>query len=122
VTPYRSIIRYLVDKNERRDIILFYSNKNASEIVYKELFDEAQQKISLKTIYTLTDKEHLPIGWQGAVGRIDAGMILQSVPDFQERLFYLSGPHAMVTAYEQTLKQMGVSSSNIKIDFFPGFV
>jgi hypothetical protein len=44
------------------------------------------------------------------------------VPDFMERTFYLSGPRTMVTAYENTLKSMGVHSHQIKTDFFPGFV
>ena len=27
VTPFRSMIKYLIDKNEKRDIIIFYSNR-----------------------------------------------------------------------------------------------
>jgi ferredoxin-NADP reductase len=122
ITPYRSIIRYMIDKNEKRDIVLFYSNKMVSEIVYKDVFDEAEKKIKLKTIYTLTDKAHIPPHWKGESGRIDAAMIMKTIPDYKDRIFYLSGPHSMVTLYEQTLKQMGVKSENIKIDFFPGFV
>jgi ferredoxin-NADP reductase len=49
-------------------------------------------------------------------------MIQTEIPDWKERLFYLSGPHAMVVAFEKVLRDMGVASSQIKIDFFPGFV
>ncbi len=122
VTPYRSIIKYLLDKNERRDVVLLYSNKFVSEIVYKDIFDQAEKQLGLHTIYTLTDKEYLPLNWQGEVGRINENMIKQRIPDYQERLFYLSGPHDMVKAFEQTLRQMGVKANHIKIDFFPGFV
>jgi len=120
VTPYRSIIKYLLDKKEKRAIVHFYSNKNASEIVYKDIFDEAQREMGIKTVYTLTDKEAIPPNWKGRVGRIDAKMIQEEVSDYKDRLFYLSGPHAMVIGFEEVLHSMGVN--NIKKDFFPGFV
>lgn len=122
ITPFRSMIKYLIDINESRPITLLYSNKTVNEIAYAEIFNQAQQRLGIKTFYTLTDKTKLPQNWQGMVGRIDATMIAQVVPDFMERLFYLSGPHAMITAYEETLKNMGVPQKQIKTDFFPGFV
>jgi ferredoxin-NADP reductase len=39
ITPFRSMVKYLKDINEMRDIILFYCNKTEDEIVYKEIFD-----------------------------------------------------------------------------------
>ncbi|MBP9718953.1 MAG: oxidoreductase [Candidatus Levybacteria bacterium] len=122
ITPFRSMIKYLVDKNEKRDITLLYSNKTADEIVYKDVFDEAEKKLHIKTIYTITDKEHLPENWNGEKGRVDAAMIQKYIPDYKERVYYISGPHIMVTAYEDILKNLGISSSHIIIDYFPGFV
>lgn len=122
ITPYRSMIKYLIDKNEKRDIILFYSNKYASEIMYKDVFDEALDSLGIKTIYTLTDKSRVPLDWVGKVGRVDKIMIEDSLTDWKDRYYYLSGPHVMVVAFEDTLKKMGIPKSQIKIDFFPGFV
>lgn len=121
ITPFRSMIKYLLDKKENRDIILFYSNKLQTEIMYADVFSEATQ-IGIKTIYTLTDTVQLPQNWGGQVGRINPSMIQKEVPDFMNRIFYLSGPHTMVVGFEETLKNMGVSTSRIKKDFFPGFV
>ena len=111
ITPFRSIIKYLLDTNQKREITLFYSNKTAEDIVYKDIFDRAFQKLGIKTIYVNTDK----------MGYIDETMIRERVSDFKDRTFYLSGPHSMVDAFEKTLKNMGISSSQIKIDFFPGY-
>ncbi|MBA3724325.1 MAG: RnfABCDGE type electron transport complex subunit D [Candidatus Levybacteria bacterium] len=121
VTPFRSMIKYLLDKGEKRSIILFYANKTADEIAYKDIFDRAQQELGLKSIYVLSDKEHIPSGWLGKVGRIDETMITQEVPDFKERTYYLSGPNAMVDSYKHLLLKMGVSKTNIVTDYFPGF-
>lgn len=122
ITPFRSIIKYLVDTNQKRDIVLFYANKNEAEIVYKDVFDEAVEKIGTKVIYTLTDITQITPDWMGKKGRIDAEMIRAEVSDFSERIFYLSGPHGMVTAYEQVLKKLGIRSNRVKTDYFPGFV
>ncbi len=52
---------------------------------------------------------------------LNAQMIAREVPDFLNKIYYISGPHGMVNAFEETLKSMGVPNKNIKIDFFPGF-
>lgn len=122
ITPFRSMIKYLVDTNKPRNIALFYTNKEASEIVYKDVFDEAETKLHIKVVYTITNTENIPMGWLGKLGRIDEKMIKEEVPDYQERLFYLSGPHALVTGFKETLRNMGVNETRIKSDFFPGFV
>jgi ferredoxin-NADP reductase len=122
ITPFRSMIKYLLDINQARPIILFYVNKTVNEIVYTDVFNQAAVQLGIKTIYTLTDQTQVPPNWQQKTGRIDATMIRQEIPDFMERTFYLSGPHTMVTAYKETLHAMGVPGKQIKIDFFPGFV
>ena len=122
ITPFRSMIKYLIDKNEKRDIILIYSNRYQSEIVYKEIFDEAKNKLNIKTIYTLTDPNHIPVGWTEEIGRVNSLIIQKNIFDFMERIYYLSGPPSMVKGFETVLRQIGIKSENIKTDFFPGFV
>lgn len=122
VTPYRSMIKYLIDMKEKRDIVLFYANKSVKDIVYQDVFQAAYEQLGIRTIYTLTDLPAVPLNWQGKTGRIDRAMISSDVTDYRERLFYLSGPYTMVHAFEQTLLGMGVVPSMIKKDFFPGFV
>jgi len=121
ITPFRSMIKYLLDIRERRSIVLFYSNKIFSDILYKEAFDEAKRQLGIKTIYALTDPDNIPPDWQGYVGHVSEETIKKEVPDYMERIFYLSGPHSMVVDFEEVLKKMGVARRRIKIDYFPGF-
>lgn len=121
VTPFRSIIKYLTDTRQVRDIVLFYSNKTEGEIAYRGVFAEAEAAgIGIKVVYTLTDKNVSP-DWHGERGYVDANMIAKHVPDYRDRYFYVSGPHSMVDAFSKTLKQLGVSRFRMKKDFFPGF-
>lgn len=119
ITPFRSQVQYLIDTKDTRTITLLYSNKTASEIAYKDTFDRAAQSIGMKTIYALSAEQN-PVPGTYA-GRVDSTLIAREIPDYKERMFYLSGPHGMVTAFEKTLHEMGVSRFNIKTDYFPGF-
>lgn len=121
VTPFRSMIGYLLALGEKRSIALLYSNKTAADVAYKDLFDRAGAELGIKTVYAITDAGNIPPGWKTRQGMIDAKMISEEVPDYRERTFYISGPHAMVAAFESTLKVMGVPGRQIKTDFFPGF-
>lgn len=120
ITPFRSMIKYLIDTSQKRTITLFYMNKTADDIVYTDVFDKAND-LGISTIYTITDTDAVPKNWQGNIGRIDANMIQKAVPDYTQRLFYLSGPHVMVTGFAKTLQEMGIKKKNIKKDYFPGF-
>lgn len=119
ITPFRSMVQYLIDREEKRNITLLYSNKTPADAVYADLFSQAEQEIGLKTIYAFSDKGiQLP---QGAVSRIDAQLIMQKIPDYMDRIFYISGPQGMVTSFKDILLYMGVKRSHIKTDYFPGF-
>jgi glycine betaine catabolism B len=122
ITPFRSMLKYLLDTQQRRDIILFYANRKYEEIVYRDVLNAAQTKLGVKTFYTLTDTTAIPRNWNGLVGRISEQTILGIVPDYKDRFYYLSGPPNMVNAYEQVLKNLQVRHDHIKKDFFPGLV
>jgi len=121
ITPFRSMIKYLLDMKQKRDIVLLYSNRTPADIAYRDILDQAQNYLGIKTVYTITDKVPANSVWQGKTGYIDAKMIQQEIPDYKERYFYLSGTHGMVTTFDHTLQEMGVGESHIKKDFFPGF-
>lgn len=108
VTPFRSMIKYLSDKKEKRDVTLIYSVKTEDEIAYKDIFEEGEKEFGLKTIYMVGNF-------------LTAESITRDIYNWKERFFYLSGPNAMVENYKKLLLSIGVSRRNIKTDYFPGF-
>jgi ferredoxin-NADP reductase len=121
ITPFRSMVQYLIDKNEKRQVVVLYSNRAVSERAYRDVFDRAERELGVKTVYTLTDTKSVPENWEGYAGHINKAMIAKEIPDFKERIFYVSGPRSMVVACKKVLDSMGVKKSRIKTDFFPGF-
>lgn len=120
VTPFISMIRSLDDTKQKRDIVFLYGNAKESEIAYKDLIDAVAQATGVRVVYALSDKA-VPEIWQGERGFVNAAMITRHVPDYTDRLFYISGPNSMVSAVSSELKSLGVARNRIKKDFFPGF-
>ena len=120
ITPFRSMAKHLLKTNEQRNITLFYCALNPNDFPYLDIFQEAK-KIGLTTIPVITDKANIPENWTGEAGYLTPEIIKKHIPDFNERHYYLSGPNAMVTSYKSLLKNIGISSSQIHTDYFPGF-
>lgn len=121
ITPFRSMIKYLQDQNMDRDIVLIYSASSEEEFVFGDIWQQFQKNSALKTVRTISDLKKVPQNWQGETGIINAEMIQKVAPDWQQRLFYVSGPDPMVRTMENTLLQMGVDRRNIQKDYFPGY-
>ncbi|MDE2037942.1 MAG: oxidoreductase [Patescibacteria group bacterium] len=121
ITPFRSMIKHALDAGEKRDMVLVYSNKRMEEIAYADVLEEAYEKLGMKTVCTLTDAARVPAGWRGRTGYIGPETIEEEIPDYRERIFYISGPQSFVTSCEHLLTDMGVPRRRIKTDFFPGF-
>jgi ferredoxin-NADP reductase len=121
VTPFRSMIKYLLDTRQRRSITLFYANKTFGDITYKDVFDRAEKELGIRTIYTVSDRRGLPPNWVGLSGRLQPQWILKYVPDYRSRLFYISGPIEMIDSFKSALRQLGIPPSQIKVDYFSGF-
>jgi len=122
ITPFRSMIKYLVDTGERRSIVLLYANSRKEEIVFAELLKEAEEKIGVKVVYTLTDTRRVTDQWSGRIGPVSEGMIHEEVPDYRYRHFYVSGPLTMVVGVRSVLRSIGIRPSRIRTDLFSGYV
>ncbi len=122
ITPFRSMIKFLIDKQQPRDIVLLYSAKTVDDVAYRSVFDQAKESIGLRTTYFITGKQSPPPEEQNFVrGMISPETIKRKIPDYNDRLFYISGTHQMVEAVTEMLMDIGVDRGSIKTDFFPGY-
>lgn len=110
VTPFRSMIRYILDTQEPRDVALIYTVANEQEAVYQDVLNEAIQHGIAVHVMVTTGTQHL-----------DAQSISQLIPDYNQRMFYISGSNGMVEATKGHLKTLGVGRFSIKTDHFSGY-
>lgn len=118
ITPYRSMIKYLLDTQQKRDIILLYAAQTSTDVIFKNELDDAKSN-GVQTFYYL--QEQLPTAWNGRVGFITPEIIKSNVPDYLNRMVYVSGPEKMVEAFETMLLAMGIKDKNFKRDFFDNY-
>jgi ferredoxin-NADP reductase/Na+-transporting NADH:ubiquinone oxidoreductase subunit NqrB len=108
VTPYRSMLKYLLDTRQRRDVTMLYAASSPKEIVYKDVLESARGKLGANITYCVEQ-------------RITPELIKRRIPDYKERLFYVSGPQDLVAATQKILHELGVARRHIKTDYFPGY-
>jgi glycine betaine catabolism B len=120
ITPYRSMVKYLLDTHQRRPITLFYGAVTVRDFVYQDVFDQAERQLGIRTIRIAEKTDGMPPNWVGLVGRVDSKMIQTYAPKYRDAIFYISGPNVMVDAVKHMLHKMGIPDSRIKTDFFAG--
>jgi glycine betaine catabolism B len=118
VTPYRSIVKHLLDTKQKRPITLIYSARTKQELVFRDVFDSATKSVGLKTVYVVDDP---PRDWKGEKGPLSAELIKNYSQHAEKTLFYISGPEPMVRSLTSQLRGAGISAGNIKRDYFPGY-
>ncbi|MGB3328053.1 MAG: hypothetical protein WBA46_03810 [Thermomicrobiales bacterium] len=120
ITPFRSMVKYLIDRGEQRDIVLLQAAHDVSGLIYGDVFQLAQRAVGLRYVPIVSDRTHAPAWWQGLEGHITADLIAAQVPDYRERTFYISGSGAMVQSVQMALHSLGVPANRIRTDDFSG--
>lgn len=121
VTPFRSAIKYCVDKSILNlNIHLLYSVKDLDEGAFiEELNKYSQNNENIKIDITLT--QNYPGDWNGFKGRIDEKMINKLVKDREINKYWLCGPPNMISAMEEILIGMNIKSDKIISEKFTGY-
>lgn len=118
ITPFRSMVKYLLDNDIHRDIVLLYVVSSAEELAYHDVFVEAQ-RIGLRYVPVITQPGQTI---QGAVNaKLSQDLIAELVPDGGDRMFYISGPNRMVDGTKHYLTSLGVPITSIRTDHFSGY-
>jgi ferredoxin-NADP reductase len=106
ITPVRSMVKWLLDTGEQRDITLLYAAGNPDELAFHDLFTQ----YAMRFIPHITQKD----------GRLNEGHIIDAVQRDNTQI-YLSGPENMVETFYKKLQQLGISPDRLVGDYFPGY-
>jgi glycine betaine catabolism B len=114
ITPFHSIIKWLHDTRQEREITFLYGVNDEHEIVFQDLFEHYGLD---RTIVV-----NKPLGtWDGETGQLTGQRILDVAQPTIDALLYVSGPEAMTEALDKQLQQLGIKQSRLVGDFFPGY-
>jgi len=124
VTPFKSICKYATDRSLDSDIVLLFSSRDEDSIVFREEFDSMRRENDrLHVVYTVTDPAAVEKGCTcGRTGAIDHCMIPEVIPDYRERVFFVSGPPGMVMCLVGVLQNdLGIAPEMIRTERFAGY-
>jgi ferredoxin-NADP reductase len=119
ITPLMSICKNASDKALKSKITLFYGCRTENDMAFKvELEELAKKNKNLNLIFIINQPtEH----WKGATGNINAEMIKQLLPDYQENVFLTCGPPPMVEAMEKLMVSLDLPKEKLKRELFSGY-
>jgi ferredoxin-NADP reductase len=134
VTPFRSMIKYVTDKQLPLKITMFDSNRDRDNILFKKDFDDwAKLNKNLKIIYAISEdhgrqeqqsSSSTANDWNGEYGRIDKAMILRHLDTdtLNNSIFYICGPPSMLKAMQSLLQDnLEIPKERIKVEEFVGY-
>ena len=125
VTPVRSMLRYLADTNGAgrvggQEVTVFYGSMTEDGIVYKDEFDEFEQKIAgLRVVHVITNPTE---SWKGYGGFITADTVRAELPDPKAWTYYVVGPPPMITAMDKVMAQLEIPQDQTVVESFAGYV
>ncbi|MGE5662085.1 MAG: ferredoxin--NADP reductase [Ignavibacteriales bacterium] len=132
VTPFRSMVKYATDNRMPIRIMMFDSNRNEENILYRTDFDQCvKANNNLKIIYTITGESQgksssIIVGsdWKGEIGFINKEMLTRYMTndELTDSIFYICGPPSMLKAMQKLLQDdLRIPEQSIKIEEFTGY-
>lgn len=120
VTPLHSMIRYLRDSLDTRQVTFLYGNPDPENIVFREELEKiaAGNHPRLKVHHVL---ENPPDGWDGERGVIDREKIQRLCGAWlndRRAGFYVCGPPGLTETVVDILKELGVPKNRIHLEIF----
>lgn len=105
ITPVRSMVKWLIDVGEQRQIRLLYIANQPEDLAFQDIFRQ----------YPMEFTPH----FSAQAGRLTTEQIVNLITD--DTFVYLSGPELMVETFYKQLQTHGISSGRLAGDYFPGY-
>ncbi len=113
VSPFRSMIYNYYKNDTKKEIKLFFSNKNAEEIIFKKEFDILSKKFSNFDIKYFITREI------GSIKGVNYRRIeLSDIPISNEYDYFICGSIQFVRDFWTMIKKAGIDDINIYTESF----
>ncbi len=114
LTPFRSMIKWLSDTGEKRNIVALLAANAPKDFIFVDLFKDYCDQL----IQIVSESDN---NWHGEIGRLSGEKILKLTGKPGGKRIYVSGPEPMVEILEKDLLNLGVPKPQLVLDFFPNY-
>ncbi len=110
ITPFLALLKKMLEQKSEQAVSLYYGIRSEEHYLFGELISRCEVELSNfgKTVYC--ENGSVP----GERGILNIEAIHAAAP--LGALFYLSGPPAMIGAFKNRLRDLGVESERIRVD------
>lgn len=116
ISPMRSILRTLRDREDLRPVVLFYATHDWSRVAFRDEVDALSRDSNVEVVYVF---ERSGDDWTGERGFVTAEVLLRHLPRQYRRFLYLvCGPVPMMNELEKALADIGVPASAVQTERF----
>lgn len=114
ITPLMSMLRYLRDTDDRRQVIFLYGNKTRDDIIFQEELNALPGNFTVTNVLSRPDND-----WSGLKGYITKDIIAQyAEPVLKTAEVFLCGPPSMMAKVILYLRQLSVPGRRIHYERF----
>ena len=118
ITVFRSMLRYIADKELPYRITLVYSNRDRESTPFLDELPDLERRIDgLRVVLTMTKDD----GWDGETRHIDEEMLRDHLGELTGYTYLVAGPPGMAKAVEALLKDAGVAEDRVVAGSFSGY-
>jgi predicted ferric reductase len=116
VTPIMSFLRTMVDRRDRRPVLLLYADKTWDDVMFRDEIRELEKELDLRTVFVLDEP---PDDWEGESGFVTRELLERQLPEEPiERFYFICGPEPMMNMVEEALLEIGVPEARIQLERF----
>lgn len=111
ITPIRSMVQYLIDRKESRNIQLVYITRSPDGMAFKPLL-ASYPGLELLPVYTMRNGEQRQPSTEA---------IMTPLGDTTDKRLYLSGPQLLIEQLWSDMQHHGIRRDQLLLDYFPGY-
>jgi len=116
ITPMRSILLTMRDREDVRPVTLIYAANSPERMIYVDELRALERALNLKCIFVFDSP---PSDWQGERGLVTAELLKRHLPKQALRYqYFVCGPEPMMDSVEDSLLQIGIPADRICTERF----
>jgi predicted ferric reductase len=117
ITPMRSIILTMIQRQDFRPVVLFFAANTEDDLTFREeLIELSKNHPNIKIVFVLANP---PEQWDGETGYITQQILERHLPAQAKRfMYFICGPEPMMNAMEKVLLVNGIPGDHIQTERF----
>jgi predicted ferric reductase len=116
IAPLRSMLRSMLARGDRREVVLFYAAADRQRAVMAADLESLRESLALTIVFVF---EEADADWTGERGRLTPAVIRRHLPHSYLRFqYFVCGPLPMIDAVEAMLDGIGIPASRVHTERF----